>query len=337
MIVYASHDLPNEIEMAIMPSKSPVWFYNDVDGVREIGITGVLVPNGDEVSGQIGYDWILDAISEADRVRLFIDSPGGVVHPALERIMRRLQNIDSEAIVTGMCASAAYFIGRSCKRLICDGYTTEVGGIGAYILVWDFSESNRQKGYKPIKVKIGDMKGIGAGGEYSELDVKELERYLRDIFDEYMNVLGRPIPENLIDGRVYTARKALELGLIDGLMPGVYTEGYEMNEVDDTIVSGQEESEVKSEESVENVEMASEAQVVENVVAESSAHVEEESAKQKASSPEKLPIKRVSDDFSAEKLFYKLVSVHGSRTAAWAALERINPEAYVKLRNKINL
>jgi len=331
MKYWASIELPEGDIPAALAGRggaAPSWFYRDVDGVREIGITGALYPVGDEALGVIGYDWILDAINGVDSVRLFIDSPGGVVHPALERIMRRLQGIDSEAIITGTCASAAYFIGRSCKRLISDGYTTEVGGIGAYVLLWDFGEANKNRGVRPIKIKIGEMKGIGAGGEYTQAEIDEVYRELKDIFDGYMNILGSKYAQ-FADGRVYTAVRAFEMGLIDGVTPAIYTgEDAMANDADDVIVEQADACEQETQAEACEVEMKAE-EPVKDVEQKAEEPVEEKVMK-------KLPVRRVSDDFAPERLFYKLLEIHKTRTAAWAALERINQEAYMKLRNKLH-
>ena len=356
-IVFASIDVPisaEDFRGAVFGRGGviPTWFYRDIDGTREIAVTGVLVPRGNEDYYVTGYDWIESALVGVDRVRLFIDSPGGILHQSLERIMKRLQSIDSEAIVTGVCASAAWLLARSCRRLYASGDACEIGGIGAYIVVYDLTELHKQNGLKPIRISTGKLKGIGANGEYTEEEIAELKRQVDAVFNAYIGVLGRPLDSGLYDGRVYISKEAMTLGLIDGILNSVTVEDdrdtvieYNTNP-DDQILEGNngsvemdaenviiEDAEVKAEE-VEETE-----EVVEDP--EDDEEDEEEELAEKTGSTEsggkvsvKLPVRRISEDFSAERLFEKLVAKTGSRAQAWITLERINHEAYIRLRSK---
>jgi len=156
----------------------------------------------------------------------------------------------------------------------------------------------------------------------------------------------------LYDGRVYISKEAMTLGLIDGILNSVMVEDdrdtvieYNTNP-DDQILEGNngsvemdaenviiEDAEVKAEE-VEETE-----EVVEDP--EDDEEEEEEELAEKTGSTEsggkvsvKLPVRRISEDFSAERLFEKLVAKTGSRAQAWITLERINHEAYIRLRSK---
>jgi len=355
-VVFASVDLPisaEDFRGAVFGRGGviPTWFYRDIDGVREIAITGVLVPRGNDNYYVTGYDWLESALTGVDRVRLFVDSPGGILHQSLERIMKRLQGIDSEAIITGVCASAAWLLARSCRRLYASGEACEVGGIGAYIVVYDLTELHRQNGLKPIRISTGKLKGIGATGEYTEEEVAELKRQVDAVFNAYIGVLGRSLDDSLFDGRVYISREALTLGLIDGILNSVLVEDDRNTEMeyttnpDDQVVEGNEEKTEMSAEDViindcdvksEEVEVADEVteEFEDDVEEEEEEEVEKAGKSEKTKTHVKLPVRRVSEDFSAERLFEKLVAKTGSRAQAWITLERINHEAYVRLRSK---
>lgn len=354
-IVFASIDVPisaEDFRGAVFGRGGviPTWFYRDIDGTREIAVTGVLVPRGNEDYYVTGYDWIESALVGVDRVRLFIDSPGGILHQSLERIMKRLQSIDSEAIVTGVCASAAWLLARSCRRLYASGDACEIGGIGAYIVVYDLTELHKQNGLKPIRISTGKLKGIGANGEYTEEEIAELKRQVDAVFNAYIGVLGRPLDSGLYDGRVYISKEAMTLGLIDGILNSVTVEDDRNTEMeyttnpDDQVVEGNEEKTEMSAEDViindcdvksEEVEVADEVtEEFEDDVEEEEEEVEKAGKSEKTKTHVKLPVRRVSEDFSAERLFEKLVAKTGSRAQAWITLERINHEAYVRLRSK---
>ncbi|WP_321420184.1 signal peptide peptidase SppA [uncultured Methanomethylovorans sp.] len=200
----------------------------------------VIYVEGSIVSGSIydglGYatpDGINENIRQAledDSVKaivLRVDSPGGS-STAGEEIYEEVKKAHDQGmpIVVSMgnvAASAAYHISVPADVIVANP-STMTGSIG---VIWTFenmSEYNDKEGIQYYIAKSGEFKDMG--GSWRGLTDEEKEyadSVIMEVYDTFVTDVaeGRNMSvsevKNLADGRIYTGKKAKELGLVDEL------------------------------------------------------------------------------------------------------------------------
>jgi len=155
-----------------------------------------------------------------------IDSPGGGIAPSQEihDAIKRLRS--SKPVVASMAntaASGGYYVAIACDSIMANpGSLT--GSIGV-IFSWMTAEELMQKvGVRLEVVKSGPVKDMGTiAREPTKEERRLLEGIVEDAYQQFVDavVAGRSMtrPEvlALADGRVFTGRQALGLGLVDRL------------------------------------------------------------------------------------------------------------------------
>jgi len=133
--------------------------YENADGIAVIEVFGSIFPRADlftKVSGGTTAEGLLKTFSTAlkdDSVKaiLFnIDSPGGQI-TGINELSNAIYNARGTkpiyAYVSGMAASAAYWIASAADKIICDA-TARVGSIGVVAAWRDYSEADKKAGIK---------------------------------------------------------------------------------------------------------------------------------------------------------------------------------------------
>jgi len=179
----------------------------------------------------------LDLASKDDEIAallLRIDSPGGtaiaseVLYDEILRFKRERQ-IPVVAQMMGIAASGGFYVAMAADEV--RAYpSTVTGSIGVVLFGVNLSGLMKKLGVADQTLTTGPFKD--AGSPLRPMRKEEREQLLsvtRDLFERFLEVVdaGRPKLdrahiEELADGRVYSARQALEAGLIDGLgdLPG---------------------------------------------------------------------------------------------------------------------
>ncbi len=165
------------------------------------------------------------ADSTVKAVVLRVNSPGGSVL-ASEKIKAQLDLLGAEkplvASYGNYAASGGYWISNNCEKIYSDA-TTLTGSIGVFGLVPDFSKTASDVLHVGVESvssnKHGDM--FGAMRPFDKAEYDYMLRSIEDIYDRFTTIVseGRDIPKQRVDeigqGRVWTGRDALELGLVD--------------------------------------------------------------------------------------------------------------------------
>jgi len=162
-------------------------------------------------------------------IMLAIDSPGGSVAGTKE-LADEVRRIDRDvkpvyAYIEDLGASAAYWVASQTRRIF-SNELAEVGSIGTYAVVYDTSKMYEEFGIKVHVVSSGGLKGAFMDGTKIS---KEMLADLQGIVDQLTDVFVGQVAEGrgmetkaakkLADGRVHLAAKALELGLVDEVLP----------------------------------------------------------------------------------------------------------------------
>ena len=157
---------------------------------------------------------------------LHIDSPGGGVAPSQEiyqAALRAKKNKPLVASLGSLAASGGYYAAIAADKIVSNPGTI-TGSIGVIIGFMDARELMKKIGVRTINVKSGKFKDIGSSGrEFTEEDKKVIQAVIDDVYGQFVEAVaaGRNMEEaavrKLADGRIYSGRQALELGLVDEL------------------------------------------------------------------------------------------------------------------------
>jgi protease-4 len=155
-----------------------------------------------------------------------IDSPGGAVAPSqeiYEAVQRAREKKPVYASMGSVAASGGYYIASAAEKIYANPGTL-TGSIGVAMHMRNVQGLLSKIGVDNSIIKSGEYKD--AGSPYRKMTPKE-SRYLQavsdDIYDQFLEAVaeGRKIDreqaEELAQGKIYTGKKAMELGLVDAL------------------------------------------------------------------------------------------------------------------------
>jgi protease-4 len=200
------------------------WGGDAVGLVRVEGGIGMRAATGGSVSSEVVLDQIRQAQAN-DRVKaivVLINSPGGAVVPA-DEIYQALRDATKPvvAVMGDVAASGGYYIACGADKILAHPATL-TGSIGVYGRLFNAAELLEKLGVEGIIVRSGDSKAVGNVFERPTEEQLAIEQAIVDELHElFVSAVaeGRGMdPEvvrGLADGRPYTGRQALELGLID--------------------------------------------------------------------------------------------------------------------------
>jgi protease-4 len=162
--------------------------------------------------------------SSVAAVLMHLDTPGGAVgggegiHDAVEHLAKIKPVV---AVMDGTAASAGYMIAVAAPHIVARD-STLTGSIGVILESGDISGLLDKLGVKAEQLVSGPLKGqpsftqplSTAGRDY-------LQGLVMDLYDQFVGLVARgrhmdPAKvKTLADGRAYTGRQALALGLVD--------------------------------------------------------------------------------------------------------------------------
>ena len=202
------------------------------DSFFVIKIEGTIA--GERAFGETGYDhqgtvsYIASLIynSYDKGILLYMDTPGGTVYHSDELYLALLDYKAKTgrpvyAYMAETCASGGYYISMAADYLFANRITV-TGSIGVFSTLLDTSELFDKLGVRTILVDTGEHKGVGTMGiEITPAQAAVMQSMIDEYYDLFVDLIadGRNMDNTtvrgLADGRIYTARQALELGLID--------------------------------------------------------------------------------------------------------------------------
>lgn len=158
-------------------------------------------------------------------ILLRINSPGGSVVGSDEIYQALRDEIDKPVVVSmsELAASGGYYIAASADRIIANP-ATFTGSIGVILTHTNVEGLLNKVGVDVTIIKRGEFKDeLSPFREMTEEERALWQEIIGEAYEQFVGVVteGRSMPREtvreLADGRVYTGRQALELGLIDAL------------------------------------------------------------------------------------------------------------------------
>jgi protease-4 len=164
--------------------------------------------------------------SSVQAVVLRVDSPGGGVAPSQEIYDEILKLKDVKKVVVSMgsvAASGGYYISSPADRIVANPGTI-TGSIGVIMEFPNVEGLMEKIGVKTRIVKSGKHKDIASAFRtMTEEERKILQSLLDDVHDQFIRAISESRGmtyesiRELADGRIFTGKKAKELGLVDDL------------------------------------------------------------------------------------------------------------------------
>jgi len=159
-------------------------------------------------------------------ILLRIDSPGGAVVPAQEIYDAVLELKEEKRVVASMgnvAASGGYYIASAADRIVASPGTL-TGSIGVIMELMNFQGLLEKVGVEGMVIKSGENKDIGSPfRKMTDAERVLMQGVLDDVHAQFMDAvaagrsLDRAAVRALADGRIFTGRQAVEVGLVDDL------------------------------------------------------------------------------------------------------------------------
>lgn len=164
---------------------------------------------------------------EVKAVLLDINSPGGTVS-SIQDIYATILRVKKKtkkpfvARIGDVAASGGYYIAAACDKIISNpGSIT--GSIGVIFQAANYEGLMKKIGLEAETIKSGKYKDIGSPVREMTSDERELlQKMIDDAYAQFLdavskgrNIPGEKLKNDIADGRIYTGRQAMEVGLVD--------------------------------------------------------------------------------------------------------------------------
>ena len=190
--------------------------------VARISLSGVITDDRDLL------ERLEDVASDgrAKAIIVAIDSPGGTVVGG-EAFYAALREASAEkpvvAVMGTTAASAAYMVAIGADRIFAHSGTV-TGSIGVLLQTAQVTDLLQSIGISPISIKSSPLKAVPspveeltpAGRAAAQEVVDAMYRMFVDMVGDRRGLSGDRLSA-VTDGRIFTGRQAVELGLIDGV------------------------------------------------------------------------------------------------------------------------
>ena len=210
--------------------------YKVEGGIAQIHIKGVLLK---ETPGWMKY-WGITACNYTDiaagveqaaedqavqEIALMVNSPGGQatgLQFPTDAIFKARSKKKVNSYIDGVGASAAYRLASQAKKVYAVGKDTEIGSIGTYTVLYDYSKMFEEMGVDAKVITSGKYKATGVfGAPITDEQLKPIKQIIEDLtmlFKEDVK-RGRNMSMEDVDkvatGQTWLSLQAKELGLID--------------------------------------------------------------------------------------------------------------------------
>lgn len=179
-------------------------------------------------------------------ILLTVDSPGGGVYESDELYLKLkdYKETTKRPIWTYMksqACSGGYYISMASDKIFANRNCT-TGSIGVIMSLVNTKELYDKLGIKEINITSGKNKAMGSSGEDLTDEQKQiLQSNVDEAYEQFVGIVaeGRNMDietvKKIADGRIYTAKQALELGLIDEIADYKTVESSIMDELGENI------------------------------------------------------------------------------------------------------
>lgn len=190
--------------------------------VAIVNIRGPIVDSRDAVDEL--KDYVDDSSIKA--IVLRVDSPGGGVAASQEIYTEVKRAASVKKVVASMgslAASGGYYVSAPATRIVANPGTI-TGSIGVIMEIPNIEGLMDKVGVRTEVIKSGKHKDMASAfRKMTEEDRRLLQGLITDVYEQFVEdvAASRDIPveevRKMADGRIYTGRQAVALGLVDEL------------------------------------------------------------------------------------------------------------------------
>lgn len=201
-----------------------------------VRIEGTIQDTGSSISSSQSYyhqqtlDYV-DKMMESDYNRgimLYVDSPGGTVYASDEMYLKLMEYKEKTgrpiwAYMASTACSGAYYISMAADQIEANR-NCWTGSIGVIISYYNYNALLDKLGIDQINITSGNNKAMGSGAiEMTEEQQEIMQGLVDEAYDQFVEIVadGRDMEDTQVreiaDGRLYSAKQAQDLGLIDGI------------------------------------------------------------------------------------------------------------------------
>lgn len=206
--------------------------------VGVVTVDGTIMGNSTETSlfGTVGYDhnktieYVDALIDDANNegILLYVNTPGGAVYETDELYLKLMEYKEKTerpiwTYMGNQACSGGYYIAMASDQILANR-NCWTGSIGVIISMYNYAELFEKVGIKEIDITSGANKAMGSGGlEMTKEQEEILQSLVDESYDQFVDIVakGRNMTaadvKPIADGRIYTAKQALDLNLIDGI------------------------------------------------------------------------------------------------------------------------
>lgn len=210
--------------------------FEEYIAVIEVEGTIYSEPTTDMWGSSAGYDHpstmaYVDQLMEDDLnkgILLYMNTPGGEVTAADDMYLKLMEYKE----VTGrkiycyygdQSCSGGYYISMAADEIYANR-NCWTGSIGVIVSMVNMQGLYEKLGISEINITSGANKAMGSAGEELTTEQRDiLQGMVDEAYDQFVSIIvkGRGLTDErvreLADGRIYTAKQALDLDLIDGI------------------------------------------------------------------------------------------------------------------------
>lgn len=200
-----------------------------------VRVDGVIQDAGSSSAFQtVNYDHqntlnYIDEMMDAENNRgilLCVDSPGGTVYHSDELYLKLMEYKEKTgrpvwAYMETQACSGGYYISMAADKIAANR-NAWTGSIGVIMSYYNYSELFDNLGIEEINITSGANKAMGSAGKKLTKEQRQIMQGLVDeSYEQFAGIVaeGRKMPldqvKTLADGRLYTAKQAVDNGLID--------------------------------------------------------------------------------------------------------------------------
>lgn len=193
------------------------------ENIGIIRIEGIILEYEDKVK-EIRY--FMEKRPEIRALVIYINSPGGSASASYQ-IFSALKDFKKKtgkkvyAYIGAIGASGGYYIACSADKIMADPNSL-TGSIGVRVSFLYYYELLKKLGIYEKTIKSGKYKDIGSPfREMEKEEEKIIEEFVQDIYIQFLDVvsserkISRKDLEKIADGRIFSGRRAKEIGLVD--------------------------------------------------------------------------------------------------------------------------
>lgn len=168
-------------------------------------------------------------MEESDKnkgILLFVDSPGGAVYESDELYLKLMEYKEKTkrpiwAYFASQACSGGYYISMAADKIYANR-NCWTGSIGVIVSLTNCKKLYDKLGIKEIDITSGKNKAMGSAGlDLTKEQQDILQSLVDEAYDQFVDIVaeGRKMDtsevKKIADGRIYSAKQAKEINLID--------------------------------------------------------------------------------------------------------------------------